>query len=202
MIMGKYIYIAIGIILLIGITLYIGKKIGEKESRDKDTKTKIEYVQVENKQSIKKIDSLNKLITNLSKKEIILKKEEVKIKEKAQDIILIKPENKDCEDLYNKAIEKIDLLNQVIVVKDSVELNLKNQIQEQKNIISLKDNVIKNKDIEISLIKNLTKPRDKKYSISIHVGTGAAITKNNNSINAQFVPVYVGIGISRNLISF
>ena len=202
MIMGKYIYIAIGIILLIGITLYIGKKIGEKESRDKDTKTKIEYVQVENKQSIKKIDSLNKLITNLSKKEIILKKEEVKIKEKAQDIILIKPENKDCEDLYNKAIEKIDLLNQVIVVKDSVELNLKNQIQEQKNIISLKDNVIKNKDIEISLIKKLTKTKDKKYSINIHVGTGAAITKNNNSINAQFVPVYVGIGISRNLISF
>lgn len=200
--MGKYIYIAIEIILLIGITLYIGKKIGGKESRDKDTKTKIEYVQVENKQSIKKIDSLNKLITNLSKKEIILKKEEVKIKEKAQDIILIKPENKDCEDLYNKAIEKIDLLNQVIVVKDSVELNLKNQIQEQKNIISLKDNVIKNKDIEISLIKNLAKPRDKKYSISIHVGTGAAISKNNNSINAQFVPVYVGIGISRNLISF
>ena len=200
--MRKYIYIAIGILLLIGVTLYIGKKIGEKESRDKDTKTKIEYVQVENKQSIKKIDSLNKLIQGLSKKEIILKKEEVKIKEKAQDIILIKPENKDCEDLYNKAIEKIDLLNQVIVVKDSVELNLKNQIQEQKNIISLKDNVIKNKDIEISLIKNLAKPRDKKYSMSIHVGTGAAITKNNNSINAQFVPVYVGIGISRNLISF
>lgn len=200
--MRKYIYIAIGILLLIGVTLYIGKKIGEKESRDKDTKTKIEYVQVENKQSIKKIDSLNKLIQGLSKKEIILKKEEVKIKEKAQDIILIKPENKDCEDLYNKAIEKIDLLNQVIVVKDSVELNLKNQIQEQKNVISLKDNIIKNKDIEINLIKTLAKPRDKKYSISIHVGTGAAITKNNNSINAQFVPVYVGIGISRNLISF
>ena len=200
--MRKYIYIAIGILLLIGVTLYIGKKIGEKESRDKDTKTKIEYVQVENKQSIKKIDSLNKLIQGLSKKEIILKKEEVKIKEKAQDIILIKPENKACEDLYNKAIEKIDLLNQVIVVKDSVELNLKNQIQEQKNVISLKDNIIKNKDIEINLIKTLAKPRDKKYSISIHVGTGAAITKNNNSINAQFVPVYVGIGISRNLISF
>ena len=50
--MRKYIYIAIGILLLIGVTLYIGKKIGEKESRDKDTKTKIEYVQVENKQSI------------------------------------------------------------------------------------------------------------------------------------------------------
>ena len=148
--MRKYIYIAIGILLLIGVTLYIGKKIGEKESRDKDTKTKIEYVQVENKQSIKKIDSLNKLIQGLSKKEIILKKEEVKIKEKAQDIILIKPENKACEDLYNKAIEKIDLLNQVIVVKDSVELNLKNQIQEQKNVISLKDNIIKNKDIEIN----------------------------------------------------
>lgn len=200
--MRKYIYIAIGILLLIGVTLYIGKKIGEKESRDKDTKTKIEYVQVENKQSIKKIDSLNKLIQGLSKKEIILKKEEVKIKEKAQDIILVKPENKDCEDLYNKTTEKIGLLNQVIIIKDSVESNLKNQIQEQKNIISLKDNIIKNKDIEISLIKTLAKPRDKKYSISIHVGTGAAITKNNNSINAQFVPVYVGIGISRNLISF
>ena len=200
--MRKYIYIVIGILLLIGVTLYIGKKIGEKESRDKDTKTKIEYVQVENKQSIKKIDSLNKLITSLSKKEIILKKEEVKIKEKAQDIILVKPENKDCEDLYNKATEKIGLLNQVIIIKDSVESNLKNQIQEQKNVISLKDNIIKNKDIEISLIKTLAKPRDKKYSISIHVGTGATITKNNNSINAQFVPVYVGIGISRNLISF
>ena len=200
--MRKYIYIVIGILLLIGVTLYIGKKIGEKETRDKDTKTKIEYVQVENKQSIKKIDSLNKLIQGLSKKEIILKKEEVKIKEKAQDIILVKPENKDCEDLYNKSTEKIGLLNQVIIIKDSVESNLKNQIQEQKNVISLKDNIIKNKDIEISLIKTLAKPRDKKYSISIHIGTGAAITKSNNSINAQFVPVYVGIGISRNLISF
>lgn len=198
----KYIYIVIGILLIIGLSIYIGKSIGNKEYKDKEIKTKIEYIHVENKQSIEKIDSLNKVIKDLSKKETSLKKEETKIKEKANNIILIKPENKDCEDLYNKATEKIELLNNVIVVKDSVELNLKNQIQEQKKIISLKDNIIINKDEEISLIKKLSKPRDKKYSISIHIGTGAAITKNNNSVNAQFVPIYVGVGISRNILSF
>lgn len=198
----KYIYIVIGILLIIGLSIYIGKSIGNKEYKDNEIKTKIEYIHVENKQSIEKIDSLNKVIKDLSKKETSLKKEENKIKEKANNIILIKPENKDCEDLYNKSTEKIELLNNVIVVKDSVELNLKNQIQEQKKIISLKDNIIINKDEEISLIKKLSKPRNKKYSISIHIGTGAAITKNNNSVNAQFVPIYVGVGISRNILSF
>ena len=192
----------VGILLLIGLAVYIGKSIGSKEARDKETKTKIEYIHVENKQSIKKIDSLNKVISGLSKKDVILKKEEAKIKEKADEIILIKPENKDCEDLYNTATKKIDLLNQVIVVKDSVESNLRNQIVEKDNVIALKDIIINNKDKEISLIKTLSKPRDKKYSISIHIGTGAAITKNNNNINAQFVPVYIGVGISRNLLSF
>lgn len=198
----KYIYMIVGILLLIGLAVYIGKSIGSKEARDKETKTKIEYIHVENKQSIKKIDSLNKVISGLSKKDVILKKEEAKIKEKADEIILIKPENKDCEDLYNTATKKIDLLNQVIVVKDSVESNLRNQIVEKDNVIALKDIIINNKDKEISLIKTLSKPRDKKYSISIHIGTGAAITKNNNNINAQFVPVYIGVGISRNLLSF
>ena len=121
--MKKYIYIAIGLVILIMTVLYIGKQIGEKKSRDKDALTKIEYVQVENKQSIKKIDSLKNLIKDLSKKEKSLKKEETKIKEKANNIILVKPENPECNDLYNKATEKIELLTQVIVVKDSVESN-------------------------------------------------------------------------------
>ena len=43
----------------------------------------------------------------------------MKDKEKAQDIILVKPENKDCEDLYNKATEKIDLLSAIIAIANT-----------------------------------------------------------------------------------
>ena len=110
--------------------------------------------------------------------------------------------NKDCEDLYYKASDKIESLNKTITIKDSIENNLRNTIVNKDNVISLKDDIIKNKDSEIELVKSLGKKRDKKYSVSIQLGTGAAVTKNINSINAQFVPIYVGIGISRNIFSF
>ena len=200
--MKKYIYIIIGIILLIGIAYYIGNSIGKKNQDDIRVKKEIQIVQIDTKKNEKKVDSLNKIISKLEKKDQGFKKQEIKIQDKIKTIFIEKPENKDCEGLYNKASEKIDLLEKVITVKDSVEYNLRNTIEEQDKIISLKDNIIKNKDKEIELNKSLNKKRDKKYSISLHLGTGGAITKNNNNLNIQYVPVYVGVGISRHIFSF
>lgn len=200
--MKKYIYIAIGVIVAVLLSLYIGKSIGEKNQKNKQIKTQIKVIHKDNKEAQKKIDSLNLLVKDLSKKDVIYKNREVVIREKAKNIVIEKPANKECEDLYNKATEKIGYLEETINIKDSIETNLRTQLKLKDNIIFEKDRQLSNKDREIELLKDLGKPRDKKYSISIHVGTGGAVTKNNNSINVQFVPVYVGVGLSRNIISF
>ena len=198
----KYIYIGIAVIVAILISLYIGKSIGQKDQKDIQIHKQIEYIHVDNQQSVKKIDSLNLVINSLKKKDVVLKKDEAKKKDKADQIIITKPDNPECNELYTNATNKISLLEEIIVIKDSVESNLRVQLVEKDKIISLKDRVLANKDTEIGLLKELGKKRDKKYSISIQVGTGGAITKNSNAINVQYVPVYVGIGISRNILSF
>lgn len=198
----KYIYITVGIIAIILLSLYIGNSIGVKKQSDSEVKTKIEVIHVGNEKNAKEVDSLNKLITKLQTKDLGLKKEEIKLKEKAKEIVIEKPINPECLDLYESAVEKIAILDKVITVKDTIESNLRSQIIQKDNVISLKDQIIENKDSEISLIKQLNKRRDKKFSISIHVGTGVGISKNGPDVNVRMVPVYVGVGISRHLFSF
>lgn len=200
--MKKYLYIIVGVIIIIALSYYIGNSVGRKNKEDQQVKKEIKIIQVENKDNIRKIDSLNNKIKQLDKKDNSLKEKEIEIREKIKTIVIEKPENKDCEDLYYKASDKIESLNKTITIKDSIENNLRNTIVNKDKVISLKDDIIKNKDSEIELVKSLGKKRDKKYSVSIQLGTGATVTKNINSINAQFVPIYVGIGISRNIFSF
>lgn len=198
----KYYYIIGGIILAILIALYIGKSIGEKDQRDTQIKTEIKVIQVESEKAKAKIDSLNKLVKNLSKKDKDLKKEEIKTKKKADDIIIVKPSNPECNDLYDKATTKIELLEKTIVIKDSVESNLRTQLKLKDNIIFEKDKIIDNKDKEIALLKDLGKPRNKKWSVSLQLGTGGGITQADRTIQIKQVPVYVGVGLSRHIFSF
>lgn len=200
--MNKYVYIGIGIIVIILISLYIGKSIGEKDQKDIQTKDRIEYIQVDNKETIKKIDSLTKVVGSIKNETQIIREKETIIREKADDIVIAKPENTDlCDELYDNATKKISLLNETIVLKDSIEKNLNRVIYNQESIISNKDRIISNKDEEIRLNKQLSKPRNKKFSIGIQVGYGATVTTLNNTATFKTAP-YIGIGISKALVSF
>lgn len=200
--MNKYVYIILGVLILIGVSLYIGNSMGKKEQKNAQIKKEIKYIQVDNKLTENKIDSLNSVIKSLEKKDLKLKKQESTVKEKAEKITIDKPVNKECDDLYNKATTKIGLLNTVISTKDSIENNLRTTIDEKDNVINLKDRIISNKDEEIRLTKELGKPRNKKIVIGLQLGTGGAVSKNNNNLTFQYVPVYVGVGITYKLFEF
>lgn len=199
---NKYIYIGIAFVLAILIALYIGKSNGQKDQKDDQIRTEIKVIHVENKEAIKKVDSLNKVIAKFGKKDVQYKTEYITIKEKADKIYIEKPLNKECDDLYNKATTKIDYLEKAIVVKDSIEVNLRKTIALKDNIIFQKDNIIANKDKEIVLIKELNKPRVKKWAVSLQVGTGFGIETLDRNIQVKQIPVYAGVGISRDIFRF
>ena len=199
---NKYIYIGIAFVLAILIALYIGKSNGQKGQKDDQIRTEIKVIHVENKEAIKKVDSLNKVIAKFGKKDVQYKTEYITIKEKADKIYIEKPLNKECDDLYNKATTKINYLEKAIVVKDSIEVNLRKTIALKDNIIFQKDNIITNKDKEILLIKELNKPRVKKWAVSLQVGTGFGIETLDRNIQVKQIPVYAGVGISRDIFRF
>lgn len=199
---NRYIYIGIAFILAILIALYIGKSNGQKDQKDDQIRTEIKVIHVENKEAVKKVDSLNKVIAKFGKKDVQYKTEYITIKEKADKIYIEKPLNKECDDLYDKATTKINYLEKAIVVKDSIEVNLRNTIALKDNIIFQKDNIIANKDKEIVLIKELNKPRVKKWAVSLQVGTGFGIETLDRNIQVKQIPVYAGVGISRDIFRF
>lgn len=199
---NRYIYIGIAFVLAILIALYIGKSNGQKDQKDDQIRTEIKVIHVENKEAVKKVDSLNKVIAKFGKKDVQYKTEYITIKEKADKIYIEKPLNKECDDLYDKATTKINYLEKAIVVKDSIEVNLRNTIALKDNIIFQKDNIIANKDKEIVLIKELNKPRVKKWAVSLQVGTGFGIETLDRNIQVKQIPVYAGVGISRDIFRF
>ena len=199
---NKYIYIGIAFVLAILIALYIGKSNGQKDQKDDQIRTEIKVIHVENKEAIKKVDSLNKVIAKFGKKDVQYKTEYITIKEKADKIYIEKPLNKECDELYDKATTKINYLEKAIVVKDSIEVNLRNTIALKDNIIFQKDNIIANKDKEIVLIKELNKPRVKKWAVSLQVGTGFGIETLDRNIQVKQIPIYAGVGISRDIFRF
>lgn len=198
---NTYIYLIIGAIILIAVSLYIGKSIGQKNQKDVQTKQQIKVIQVENKETIKKIDSLGNVIKSLAKNTQVIKEKETIIREKASDIKIEKPVNPECEDLYNKSTEKIALLEESLVLSDTIQSNLNGIINNQNSIIANKDKIIANKDLEIKLNKDLNKPRNKKFSLGIGIGYGFGVTSENNKIVVKNMP-YVGVTISRTIFSF
>lgn len=196
--MNKIVYQILGVVLLFFIVFAIGTSVGVKSQKDKTAKQEIKVIFKENEQTALKIDSLAGLIAELSKKEITLKIQEKEVRKQAESIKIEIPENEECMDLYGKCTDKISKLDQVITIKDSVEVNLREQIVKKDGIIDLKDYIISNKDKEINLIKEMEKPRDKKFQIGLQLGTGFQYDSNK----FQQVPIYVGIGISRKIVSF
>lgn len=200
----KYIYMAVAVIAIIIVSLLIGKSIGEKNQKDKAAKTEIRYIQADNEKFEKKIDSLGKTVGKLIKEVGNYKEKEIEIRTEYQKITIEKPANKECEHLYNDCTHKISLMGKTIEIKDSIESNLNNQISLKNQIIEGKDHIITNKDREIQLVKDMNKPRNKKFGIGVQVGTGISGFKASadQSYSVKYTPVYVGVGLSYNLFTF
>lgn len=194
---NKYIYITIGLIILIITSIYIGKSIGNKEQKNIQTVEKIKYIHADNSKILNKIDSLETINKKLSSNYIKTVEKQTIIREKASEIVIEKPFNKECDTLFDKCTEKITLLENSLILGDSIKNNLIETINIKDNIILSKDKLILNKNNEIELIKELNKPRIKKYSIGIQIGYGATVNKNQIELKP-----YIGVGISRKIFDF
>lgn len=202
LIMKKYLYILGILIVTIIISFYIGNSIGKKTQKDKEITGKIKIIHSKDKKAYAKIDSLYDVIKNINSKNIPLKKEENSLRKKAKDYKIPIVDNKDCDTVYSSYNNKISLLEKALNTKDTIENNLNKVIISKDSIIVYKDNIIKNKTEEIKLIKELNKPRSKKLSLSLQLGTGGQINIDKKNINVQRVPVYVGIGVSYKIFEF
>ena len=196
------IWISVVILILLGLSYYLGNSVGKKIQKDHEIKTKIEYIKEDNINAEKKIDSLNKVIVTLNKKDSNLKEKEIEYREVIKHIVIPKPTNPDCDEVYASANKKIDYLNETITTKDSIESNLRVIIYEKDGLIVQKDRIIDNKNKEIELVKELNKPRKKRFVVGLNVSTGYGITSSQNNINLQYVPVQVGIGITYKIFEF
>ena len=202
LIMKKYLYILGILIVTIIISFYIGNSVGKKTQEDKEITGKIKIIHSKDKKAYAKIDSLYDVIKNINSKNIPLKKEENLLRKKAKDYKIPIVDNKDCDTVYSSYNNKISLLEKALNTKDTIENNLNKVIISKDSIIVYKDNIIKNKTEEIKLIKELNKPRSKKLSLSLQLGTGGQINIDKKNINVQRVPVYVGIGVSYKIFEF
>ena len=200
--MKKYLYILGILIVTIIISFYIGNSIGKKTQKDKEITGKIKIIHSKDKKAYAKIDSLYDVIKNINSKNIPLKKEENLLRKKAKDYKIPIVYNKDCDTVYSSYNNKISLLEKALNTKDTIENNLNKVIISKDSIIVYKDNIIKNKTEEIKLIKELNKPRSKKLSLSLQLGTGGQINIDKKNINVQRVPVYVGVGVSYKIFEF
>ena len=200
--MKKYLYILGILIVTIIISFYIGNSVGKKTQEDKEITGKIKIIHSKDKKAYAKIDSLYDVIKNINSKNIPLKKEENLLRKKAKDYKIPIVDNKDCDTVYSSYNNKISLLEKALNTKDTIENNLNKVIISKDSIIVYKDNIIKNKTEEIKLIKELNKPRSKKLSLSLQLGTGGQINIDKKNINVQRVPVYVGVGVSYKIFEF
>lgn len=202
LIMKKYVYIIISVIIIVLITFYIGRSTGIKNKSDSIAKTTIKVIHKDTKKLDNKIDSLYNVIETLNKKNNSLKSREVVYRNKSSEYKIPIPNNKECDTLYKICNDKIFLLEQTIAVKDSIENNLNNSILTLDNVIINKNKIIENKDEEIGLLKSINNPRSKKLSISLQVGTGGQITTDKKNININRVPLYIGVGVSYKIFEF
>ena len=200
--MKKYLYILGILIVTIIISFYIGNSVGKKTQEDKEITGKIKIIHSKDKKAYAKIDSLYDVIKNINSKNIPLKKEENLLRKKAKDYKIPIVDNKYCDTVYSSYNNKISLLEKALNTKDTIENNLNKVIISKDSIIVYKDNIIKNKTEEIKLIKELNKPRSKKLSLSLQLGTGGQINIDKKNINVQRVPVYVGVGVSYKIFEF
>lgn len=192
----KNIIIISVILLLLTSVFIIGRYIGKKSEENKQSRKEIEKVEVKIGLTEKQVDSIYKnLLKNQEIKKVFIEKEAQIVRE-IQKIVIEKPKDTVCNDLYNKATSKINLLNNQISIKDTIEKKSNDIINNQYNIISKKDSIISYKNAQIDLYKNM-KPPPKKIGVGIQVGYGLSVTENKLETRP-----YIGLGVSYNIFNF
>lgn len=189
--------IILGITILAAITIFlIGRRIGEKSQDNKNIVREIEKTEVKIGLTNKQIDSIYKELDKNQKVKIQYVEKEIGVIKQIEKVVIEKPKDTVCNDLYNKATLKINLLNDRITIKDSIEKNSNKIIKNQYSIINKKDSIISFKDTQLNLYKN-KKTTPKRIGVGIQVGYGVSVSKNK----FETAP-YVGVGLSYNVFNF
>ena len=179
------------IILALLFVFYFGYQRGTINQDNKETKTKIEYIEKEIKLSQNKIDSIKNSVKKDT--EIVIKWKE-KIKEVEKDYKDIKPPTDTiCNKVYQEYVKSNNNLKTQISLKDSV-IRIQDTIIKKQNLqLVLKDDVISKKDIQIDLLNQNKKVKQKRIGIGLQAG----MTVNSDR---EFKP-YIGGGISYNFLN-
>lgn len=181
--------------IMIAIYLF-GRYNGIRTEQNNNIEKEIKPLVIKEKITQKQIDSLYSILDKNQDVKDDFKEKEIEIIKQIEYIPLEKPKDTVCNELYKNASNKISLLNDRIVIKDSIESRSNKIIENQYSIISRKDSIIGYKDKQINLIKN-KKPIPKKIGIGLHVGYGMSVSENRVEVRP-----YVGVGISYNVFTF
>lgn len=192
----KALIITMIILAFLTVIFFIGKYVGKKSQESKTDDNKIEKVEVKIGLTNKQIDSIYKELEKNQDVKIKYVEKELGVIKQIEKIVIEKPKDTACNDLYNKATLKINLLNDRIVIKDSIEKRSNKIINSQYSIISKKDSVITYKDTQIELYKN-KKATPKRIGVGIQVGYGVSVSESKVETRP-----YVGVGVSYNIFNF
>lgn len=194
---NKTFIIVIGILFLIIVAAYFGgRRQGINSEKNKTLDKEFKTITIKTKLTEKQIDSIKATVNVLTKEKETLKQKDTEIKKEADKIVIEKPKDEVCNDLYEKSVSKIGLLENRISVKDSIEKKSNNIITNQSIMLSKKDTIISYKDRQIQILKD-KKPVTKKFGIGVSFGYGIKV--ENNRISAT---PYVGVGINYNIFNF
>ena len=139
-----YIISIIFIIILIFLAYRKGLDNGFKLEKDKHIDDKLKVLVIKSKITQKQIDSIKSLQPEIYKEKRILIKSEKIIKDSIKKIVIEKPKDTICNELYVKSSKKINLLEKQISIKDSIEYKSNRLLSNQDLIISKQDSLIKN----------------------------------------------------------
>lgn len=179
------------IILALLFVFYFGYQRGVINQDNKETKTKIEYIEKEIELTQDKIDSIKSTVKKDT--EIVIKwKDKIKVVEKDYKEIE-PPTDTICNKVYKDYLQSNNNLKTQISLRDSVIKTQDTIIKKQELQLNLKDDIISKKDLQIDLLNQNKKVKQKRIGLGLQLGT----TINSNM---EFKP-YVGGGISYNFLN-
>ncbi|MDR1019023.1 MAG: hypothetical protein LBM02_10035 [Lachnospiraceae bacterium] len=189
-------YIIIFILLFILLIYEIGVGYGSNSEKNKTIDNQVKVLVLKNKITQKQVDSIKSLQPKIIEEKVKFIKTEKIIKDSIKKIVIEKPKDSACNYLYIKSSKKINLLEEQISIKDSIEKASDKLIYMKDLIITKQDSIIVNKDLQINLISS-KKVKIKRFGIGLQVGYGVQI--KNSRIEHK---PYIGIGASYNIFNF
>lgn len=184
------------VIIIIILVFILGRQVGLKIADNTKTEKEVDKIEVKVGLTTKQIDSIYKELSKNQEMKVKYIEKELGVIKQIEKVVIEKPKDSVCNDLYDKATLKINLLNKRIAVKDTIEKESNNIIKNQYSIIDKKDSIIYYKNTQLELYKN-RKPNPKRIGLGIQVGYGLSLL--NSKVETR---PYVGVGVSYNVFNF